>query len=116
MALMPIVYSVRNGAIASIPLQSVIQGTNFTVATELFLTIIISLYAAIILLKMRFTWIEALTLFILWLIQFLWVSARPAIVIIYLTLIMIQWIWHRKEMSEAVKGFKHIYKTHVQIK
>ncbi|MFH1256783.1 MAG: hypothetical protein V1494_05840 [Candidatus Diapherotrites archaeon] len=113
MAMIPIVFSVSSGAISSIPLNTPIAGMGFTVSTELLLTIATSFYASILLLKLRFTWIEALSLFVLWLVQFIWVPARPAIVLVYLGLALIQILVYRKEVTRALTGFKEIFLTHV---
>ncbi len=114
MAMIPVVFSISAGSISDITLSSVIEGTDFTTATELLLTIGSSLYASILLLKLRFMWFEAASLFILWLIQFVWVPVRPAIIWVYFGLAALELIVYRKEVWRAFSGFRHIIMVYVR--
>lgn len=114
LAMIPIVFSFSVGSVSSIPLDSIVVGTSFTVATEFLLTIAKSFYASVFLLKLRFTWFEALSLFILWLIQFVWVTSRPIMIWVYFGLAALELIVYRKEITKAFSGFKHIFTFHVK--
>lgn len=114
MAMIPIVFSFSIGSISSIPLDSIIAGTNITTATELLLTIATSFYASVCLLKLRFTWLEAAILLILWVIQFVWVAARPAIIWVYFGLAVLEIVVYRKEIMKAFYGFKHIFTANIR--
>lgn len=114
MAIIPIVFSISAGAISPIPLGTTIAGTGITTSVELLLTIATSLYASTFLLKMRFTWFEAASLFLLWIVQFFWVAARPALIWVYFLLAAFELIWYRAEIKNAFIGFGHIFHHHVR--
>ncbi len=114
MAMIPIVFSISVGTVSAIPLNSIISGTKFTTGFEVLLTIASSIYASSLLLKLRFTWIEASSLFILWILQFIFVELRPVILGVYLALALLQILIYRKEVGNAFSGFKHIFKNYVK--
>jgi len=114
LAMIPLVFSFSVGALSHIPLDSTITSTDLTISTEMLLTIATSLYASTFLLKLRFTWIEALILFVLWCVQFIFVHTRSTIIIIYFVLTGIEIIIYRKEMKRAFIGFHKMYKQHIR--
>jgi cation:H+ antiporter len=113
LAMIPVVFSLSIGLPSEVPLDSMVEGTSFTVATELLLTIATSFYASVSLLRLRFGWFEASSLFGLWLVQFAWVEYRPAIVWVYFALAIVQIIFYHKEMGRAFAGFKNMFFSHV---
>ncbi len=106
LAMIPIVFSVSSGRVSLIPV------TGF-LSTELMLTIVTSLYASIFLMKMRINVIEVTTLFILWIIQFIYVGIRPTMVWLYVGFAFLEIIIFRKEMLKALSGFKYITRNFV---
>lgn len=114
LAMIPIVFSFSVGSVSSIPLDSVIVGTSFTVATEFLLTIAKSFYASTFLLKLRFTWFEASSLLILFIIQFIWVATRPIMIWIYFGLTALEIIIYRKEITKIFPSFKQIFISHIK--
>ena len=82
-------------------------------STELMLTIATSLFAAIFLMKLRINIIEASSLFILWLVQFIFVSLRTVLIFVYFGLTIIELIIYRKEVMNAVRGFINVLRDHV---
>jgi cation:H+ antiporter len=114
LAMIPIVFSISRGALSSIPLNSAVVGTTFTISTEFLLTIASSFYASTLLMKLRFTWFEASSLLVLFLIQFVWVSARPIIIWFYFGLALLEMIIYRKEIEKVFSGFKHIFVNYIR--
>jgi cation:H+ antiporter len=114
LAMIPLIFSLSVGSISLIPLSSSLQGTSFTVSTEFLLTIATSLYASIILLKLRFTWFEAASLFVLWVAQFIIVEIRPFIIWVYVFLAILEIFIYQKEITKAFSGFRHILTVHVR--
>ncbi|MDP4008706.1 MAG: hypothetical protein Q8P68_05950 [Candidatus Peregrinibacteria bacterium] len=114
MAMIPIVYSISVGHIAFIPLTTEVTNTTSTTGMELLLTIGSSLYASVFLLKLRFMWFEAASLFLLWLVQFIWVDSREIITWLYFILAACELIVFRKEIHKAFSGFKTIFHSHVK--
>lgn len=76
-AMIPIAFSLSRGSLAPLPFD------DFQVS-EITLTIVQSLLGFLLLANMRFSWHEALLLFVLWLAQFLWAAIRIEIAMIYL--------------------------------
>ncbi len=109
LAMLPIVFSISSGAVSSIPLSTPIAGTSFTLATEFLLTIATSLYASIFLLKMRFTLVEATSLLALWIIQFIWVSSRPTLILVYFGLSVLEIVIYRKEINKVFKNARKVF-------
>lgn len=70
MAMIPIVYSMGQGEVRSVPLDAFHQ-------KELWLSMAMIVYGASTLLKRRFLWTNALILFSLWLTQFLFPTTLP---------------------------------------
>ncbi|MFQ5891262.1 MAG: hypothetical protein ACE5HW_00530 [Candidatus Methanofastidiosia archaeon] len=94
--MIPIVYCLSLKGIALIPFDEFHR-------TEILLTMIQSILGYIYLLKMRFKWHNALVLFTLWLVQFLFPSVREEIIFVYIGFIALEFlsnaknmIWHRK--------------------
>lgn len=114
LAMIPLVFSASLGFISSVPLNSTVAGTGFTVATEFLLTIASSVYASVLLLKLRITWIEAASLFFIWVIQFIWVETRPFIIYLFFGLAVIEIVYYRKEINKAFSGFKHVFNSHIR--
>lgn len=114
LAMIPIVFSLSVGSVSSIPLNSAITGTPFTISTEFLLTIASSFYASMLLLKLRITWFEASSLLILFITQFVWVEIRPIILWVYFGLAALELIAYRKEITKVFSGFKHIFTVHVK--
>lgn len=69
-AMIPLAYSASLGHAATIPLDARHQ-------EEIFLSLMMTLYGGVTLLKLRFTRINALTLFTLWLVQFIFPHQLP---------------------------------------
>lgn len=69
-AMIPLAYSVSVGHIAQIPLDARHQ-------EEIFLSLMMTLYGGTTLLKLRFTRLNALSLFVLWLVQFVFPYQLP---------------------------------------
>jgi len=114
LAMIPIVFSLSTGSLSSIPLSSQVAGTGFTVSMELLLTIATSVYASVLLFKMRISWYEAASLFLLWIVQFMWVSTRPAMIWVCFGLAALELIVYRKELLKTFSGFMKIFNEHVK--
>jgi len=69
-AMIPLAYSVSVGHVAVIPLDARHQ-------EEIFLSLMMTLYGGTTLLKLRFTRLNALSLFVLWLVQFIFPHQLP---------------------------------------
>lgn len=113
LAMIPIVFSLSVGSVSEVPLDSLVVGTSFTVGTEFLLTIATSIYASVSLLRLRFGWFEAVSLFALWLVQFIWVEYRPEVIWIYFGLAAVEVVLHHREMGRAFAGFRGMLLKHV---
>ena len=105
-AMIPIVFSISSKSVSQISVSGMLS-------TELMLTIATSLFAAIFLMKLRINIIEASSLFILWLVQFIFVSLRTVLIFVYFGLTIIELIIYRKEVMNAVRGFINVLRDHV---
>jgi len=88
----PLIYSVSIGHLAFIPL-SPLQ------VEEILLTAAQSAFGCVALLKLRFTWKEAVILFSLWFAQFLFPPIRIEITAAYLALTAIWLIYYRNQIT-----------------
>ncbi|MBI4362334.1 MAG: sodium:calcium antiporter [Euryarchaeota archaeon] len=105
-AMIPIVYVAGLGRIEDIPLGD-IHGLQ---RVEILLTIAQSIYAVALLLKMRFTRLDALLLFAFWLFQFLEPGLREEMVLVYLAVALATVVLHRKELR-ALRDFRQTLRT-----
>jgi cation:H+ antiporter len=105
-AMIPIVYSLSLWKIAFIPVSGILD-------SELLLSIATTLYAASILLKLRFHLVEAISLFVLWIAQFVFIDLRPEITIIYFVLFAAEIIVHRKDNMRAFSGYSKMIGKYV---
>jgi cation:H+ antiporter len=80
-AMIPIVFSISSGSISTIHFDKL-------QLTEILLTMAQSLLAFLLLINMKFSWYEALGLFLLWLIQFIRPNLREEMVFVYLACIL----------------------------
>lgn len=90
-AMIPIVLSLSRGEAASLPFDGAQRD-------EILLTVMQSLVAVLVLVRMRFTWWNALLLFVLWLAQFLkadWRGEITALYALWAVLLLGSWIWTR---------------------
>ena len=76
-AMLPLVFSFGHGEVAIIEFDEYQR-------SEILLTLAQSLLGMFILVNMRFHWYEALTLFLLWLVQFVFANIREIITFVYL--------------------------------
>ena len=80
--MIPLVYSVSLGHVAAIPFDGMHRH-------EILLTILQSLLGMILLMNMRYTWWEALVVFVMWFVQFCVPSLRVAMIAAYGALIVL---------------------------
>lgn len=109
-AMIPIVFSISAGGVSTIHFD------EFQL-TEILLTIVQSLLAFMLLLNMKFSWYEALGLFLLWAIQFARPHLREEIIFVYLAwivicLILILFGWRK---PQAIKDFMHILRSYILV-
>ncbi|MGE5141428.1 MAG: hypothetical protein ACM3JD_18315 [Rudaea sp.] len=102
-SMIPLVYSVSLGRVEAIPLTAHHE-------EELFLSLVMSVYGAVLLLKLRFTRLDAVTLFVLWLIQFVfpyhlpllgdaqWNNTRLLTAAAFAALSILQLVMHRRDI------------------
>jgi len=95
----PIVYSLSVGHLAFIPLNELQQH-------EILLTAAQSLYGVAALMKLRFSIREAIILFILWFLQFIYPPIRIEVTIIYILLAIFEIIYFRHENKKMLIEFK----------
>ena len=96
----PLIYSISIGHLAFIPLDSLqIQ--------EILLTAAQSSFGCAALLKLRFTWKEAVILFSLWLLQFLIPQVRIEVTAAYFVLTVI-WLIYYRNQARILGQFKRI--------
>jgi cation:H+ antiporter len=106
-AMIPVVYSASQGHVSEIPFDARHRG-------EILLTILQSLLGIVLLLDMKYTWLEAAGLFVLWFVQFVVPSSREALVWVYGALILaglgqVLFGWRR---LEAFRAFAHEWQRH----
>lgn len=102
-AMIPLAYSVSLGRITSIPLDARHQ-------EEIFLSLMMTLYGGTTLLKLRFTRLNAISLFVLWLVQFVfpyqlpwlgnaaWNNTRMLTAAAFGILIVVELVKHRNDI------------------
>lgn len=95
LALIPVAYLAGTGDAAGIPLDTAVWG-SYTAGQDLLLTLAESVFAGMILLKLRFYWYEATLLFAAWTIQFIWVGLRPEVTLLYFLGAAALGVLHRK--------------------
>jgi cation:H+ antiporter len=108
-AMLPIVFSISRGAVSAIPLDPQQQA-------ELLLTIAQSLVGLIFLANMSFTWVEALTMFVLFAVQF----ALPEAERFWVTYAFFAWtivsivlMIGRRRAPAAITSFAQTWRDHV---
>jgi len=109
-AMIPIVFSLSAGGVSTIHFD------EFQL-TEILLTIVQSGLAFMLLLNMKFSWYEALGLFLLWAIQFARPHLREEIIFVYLAwivicLIQILFGWRK---PKAFTDFLYILKSYILV-
>jgi cation:H+ antiporter len=80
--MIPVVYSMSLGHMAAVPFDGIHR-------QEILLTILQSLLGMMLLMNMRYSWWEALLLFVLWFVQFCVPSLRVAVIDAYAVLIVL---------------------------
>jgi len=80
--MIPVVYSLSLGHLAAVPFDGMHR-------QEILLTILQSLLGMVLLMNMRYSWWEALVLFVLWFVQFCVPSLRVAVIDVYAALIVL---------------------------
>ena len=80
--MIPLVYSVSLGHMAAIPFDGMHRH-------EILLTILQSLLGMVLLMNMRYSWWEALVVFVLWFVQFCVPSIRVEMITVYAVLIVL---------------------------
>ena len=80
--MIPVVYSLSLGHLAAVPFDGMHR-------QEILLTILQSLLGMMLLMNMRYSWWEALVLFVLWFVQFCVPSLRVAVIDVYVALIVL---------------------------
>ena len=107
-AMIPLVYSVSLGHLQAVPFDGMHRH-------EVLLTILQSLLGMILLLNMRYSTAEALVLFVLWLVQFLFPRSRDAMIYVYGALIaggVVEILLGRRTV-EALPHFAENIRVHV---
>ncbi len=99
----PLVYSLSVGHLAFIPLTPLQR-------EEILLTGAQSLFGVVALMKLRFTLVDAVLLFVLWLLQFIFPEIRIEVTVIYLVLALIEMIYYRKENYKLFRAFAEAWK------
>jgi cation:H+ antiporter len=90
-AMIPIVFSLSRGTPSALPFDGAQR-------MEILLTVLQSIVAVLLLVRMQFNWWNALALFVLWLAQFLVAEWRDEISVLYgawSALLLISWAWSR---------------------
>ncbi len=80
--MIPVVYSLSLGHLAAVPFDGMHR-------QEILLTLLQSLLGMVLLMNMRYSWWEALALFVLWFVQFCVPSLRVAVIQVYAALIVL---------------------------
>ena len=107
-AMIPVVYSLSLGHVAAVPFDGMHRH-------EILLTILQSLLGMILLLNMRYSFGEALMIFVAWFVQFVFPNLREEMLYVYGVLIaggLVQvLLGHRS--CEALTHFAAHWRTHV---
>jgi cation:H+ antiporter len=98
-AMLPIVYSIRMGGLTAIPFDAHQK-------LEIVLTIAQSLLGLMLLINMRFSCSEAVLLFALWLVQFLFSAVTPSesFLSIHLVVAILYFVWSGVEFCRMLFG------------
>jgi cation:H+ antiporter len=115
-AMLPIAYSLSMGAITPIPFDAHQK-------LEIWLTISQSLLGLALLINMRFSWLEAVILFTLWFIQFVFSAVTPSesFLSVHLIVTIIYFAWSGVEFWRMIFGpreftafkiFRRLLRTH----
>jgi len=115
-AMLPIVYSIRMGALTPIPFDAHQK-------LEIALTISQSLLGLVLLINMRFSFFEACLLFTLWFIQFIFSAVTPSesFFSIHLMVTILYFVWSGVELGRmlfgsrdftALKFFRRLWLAH----
>ncbi len=99
----PLVYSLSLGHLAFIPLTPLQR-------EEILLTSAQSLFGVVALMKLRFTLIDAILLFVFWLLQFIFPEIRIEVTVIYLVLALAEMIYYRNENYKLFRAFAEAWK------
>jgi len=107
-AMIPIVYSLSAGRVMALPFDGMHRH-------EVLLTILQSLLGMVLLVNMRYSALEALALFVLWLVQFVVPSVRVGIMYVYGVLILVglAQLWRGRRDLEAMGAFARQWRAHV---
>ena len=107
-AMIPLVYSLSTGHFASIPFDVMHEN-------EILLTILQSLLGMVVLLNMQFSALEALVIFVLWFVQFVFPHWREEILPVYGVFILLGLVdvFRGRRSIEAVRCFGRHWRTHV---
>ena len=106
--MIPVVYSVSLGRMAAIPFDGMHRH-------EILLTILQSLFGMVLLMNMRYSWWEALVVFVLWFVQFCVPSLRVQVIGAYAVLIvlgLVQALFGRRSF-EAFTVFAERWRSRV---
>ena len=108
-AMIPIVYSISQGQVNAVHF-------DHHQRVEILLTIVQSFLGFLLLANMEFEWFEAVLLFTLWLIQFLFPSTRETMIFVYIAWIVYELflILIRKNQLRAFPAFAQQWKSHVK--
>jgi cation:H+ antiporter len=107
-AMIPVVYSLSLGHVAAVPFDGMHRH-------EILLTILQSLLGMILLLNMHYSTSEAVVIFLLWLVQFLFPHSRDVMLYVYGALIVggLVEIFLGRRTVEALPAFVQNLKAHV---
>jgi cation:H+ antiporter len=107
-AMIPIVYSFSRGQV------SVVHFDDHQ-RLEILLTMVQSFLGFLFLANLEFRWYEALGLFSLWFIQFIFPGWRGEITFVYIFWIMVELlrVFTKEKKLKAFKQFKILFNTHV---
>jgi cation:H+ antiporter len=108
-AMIPVVYSLSLGHVAAIPFDAMhLQ--------EILLTILQSLLGMILLMNMRYSWWEAVIIFVLWFVQFVIPHLREPLVYVYAAFIAfgIGQVFFQKRSLEAFTAFARHWRLRVK--
>jgi cation:H+ antiporter len=107
-AMIPVVYSVSLGHVAAVHFDGMHR-------QEILLTILQSLLGMILLLNMKYSALEAVAIFVLWLVQFVFPQVREGMLYVYGVLIVggLVEAARGKRNFEALTSFAHQWRVHV---
>jgi cation:H+ antiporter len=107
-AMIPLVYSLSAGRVMAVPLDGMHRH-------EVLLTILQSLLGMALLVNMRYSALEALGIFVLWVVQFAVPSVRVEIMFVYglFILVGLAQLWRGRRGLEAMGAFARQWRAHV---